>query len=272
MSILNETITLTFGDCAENHNGMQKIGSKVKKGLTLEDLMNTKTYFENNFIQCNLFDLSTIKPITENIVNQEKDEDEEKEIGGITFPPAYLLVARKAISNTKELYNEQCKFERDRKALMYGRVVNKHARHNLCFSDFDQEADFANGKGTVINFNKLPLLQQIRNNLPIITSSNKVDNLQCEANYYYDITKTYIGFHGDTERRIVIGVRLGETFPLHYQWYKNGQVISDLFTVNLNDGDMYFMSEKAVGYDWKQKTNNIYTLRHAAGNTKFVCK
>jgi len=263
MSKIKETITLTFGDCAENHNGMQKIGTQVKTGFTLEDLMNTKTYFENNFIQCNLFNLSTIKPISENILKQEEE---------IIFPPAYLLVARKAIPNTKELYNEQCKFERDRKALMYGRVVNKHARHNLCFSDFDQEADFANGKGTVINFNKLPLLQQIRNNLPIITSSNKVDNLQCEANYYYDITKTYIGFHGDTERRIVIGLRLGETFPLHYQWYKNGQVISDLFTVNLNDGDMYFMSEKAVGYDWKQKTNNIYTLRHAAGNTKFVCK
>ena len=264
MSKIKETITLTFGDCAENHNGMQKIGTQVKTGFTLEDLMNTKTYFESNSIQCNLFDLSTIKP--KNILQQEQI---------ITFPKAYLLVARNAITNTKELYNEQCKFVRDKQALMYGRVVNKHARHNLCFSDFDQEADFTNGKGTVINFNKLPLLQQIRNQLPIITNTTntkKTINLQCEANYYYDITKTYIGFHGDSERRIVIGLRLGETFPLHYQWYKNSEKQSDLFTINLNDGDMYFMSEKAVGYDWKQKANNIYTLRHAAGNIKFVCK
>jgi hypothetical protein len=34
-------------------------------------------------------------------------------------------------------------------------------------------------------------------------------------------------------------------------------------TIKLNDGDMYIMSEKAVGTDWKKK--NICTLRHSAG-------
>jgi len=38
----------------------------------------------------------------------------------------------------------------------------------------------------------------------------------------------------------------------------------------LDDGDVYFMSEKAVGYDWKH--SSIYSLRHAAGNEKLVCK
>jgi hypothetical protein len=261
---------------------MQEIGTKVKNGLTLDELMNAKAYFETQGKTCELIDLSTITP--------KKDT--------FKFPKAYLLVVRKAFSNSKEIYDEQCQFERDKKALMYGRVVNKHARHNLCFSDFDQVADFEQGKGTVIHFDKLPLLSAIRKGRsplyqspvgfrklwPEIIKSDKVKDLQCEANYYYDIKKTYIGFHGDTddplgrgvrcnaptERRIVIGVRLGARFPIHYQWYKNAEKVSELFTDDLDDGDVYVMSDKAVGYDWKQ--SSIYSLRHAAGNEKLVCK
>ena len=224
---MNETITLTFGDCAENHNGMQKIGKMANNGLTLEELNNAKEYYEAKGNECLLIKLNNIKALN--------DVDSDK------FPLAFILVIRKAIENSDDVYNEQSKLERDKKMLNYGRVVNKWARHNLCFSDFDQIADFANGKGTVINFKKLPLLSQIRNQLPVIIKNNKVINLQCEANYYYDIAKTYIGFHGDTERKIVIGVRLGATFPLHYQWYKNNEKVSELFTINLNHGDMYIM-------------------------------
>jgi hypothetical protein len=35
----------------------------------------------------------------------------------------------------------------------------------------------------------------------------------------------------------------------------------------LNHGDIYIMSDKAVGYDWKKR--KIPTLRHAAGCKKF---
>jgi hypothetical protein len=40
--------------------------------------------------------------------------------------------------------------------------------------------------------------------------------------------------------------------------------------IPLEDGDMYVMSEKAVGTDWKKKT--IKTLRHATGCEAFVGK
>ena len=38
----------------------------------------------------------------------------------------------------------------------------------------------------------------------------------------------------------------------------------------INDGDLYVMSEKAVGHDWKKR--NTYTLRHAAGAESFAKK
>jgi hypothetical protein len=36
----------------------------------------------------------------------------------------------------------------------------------------------------------------------------------------------------------------------------------------MNPGDVYIMSEKTVGTDWKKKT--IPTLRHATGCAKFT--
>ncbi|SPN79689.1 2OG-Fe(II) oxygenase, partial [Brazilian cedratvirus IHUMI] len=43
---------------------------------------------------------------------------------------------------------------------------------------------------------------------------------------YYDVNKCYIGFHGDSERRKVIGLRLGETMPLYFAWWYQGRRIS----------------------------------------------
>jgi hypothetical protein len=270
-----ETITLTFGDCAENHKGMQTIGKKLNIGLTTTDLENIKDNINkkvlelentnsNEFIpniSCELIDL------TENFTDDIELKNKLKDI----MPSAKILIIRNGIQlfgekNGELLYQEQCKFNRDKMAFMYGRVVNKKARHNLCFSDFEQSPDYINGRGTIINFANTQILGHIRNNLDRILGCDKFVKLQCEANYYYDIEKTYIGFHGDTERKIVVGLRLANTFPLHFRWFYKSNPIGKLLTFNLHDGDMYIMADKAVGYDWKSR--NIYTLRHAAGFEK----
>jgi hypothetical protein len=55
---------------------------------------------------------------------------------------------------------------------------------------------------------------------------------------------------------------------LIYQWYKDGVKVGDPIKLLLNHGDVYIMSEKAVGFDWKKQ--KIYTLRHAAGSKKYT--
>jgi hypothetical protein len=122
----------------------------------------------------------------------------------------------------------------DSKAFMYGRVVNKKARHNLCFADFSQDADFENKKGTIIDFAKLKYLSEVRNNLQEILS----DKLFAEGNLYYDINKCYIGYHGDTERSKVVALRLGEDFPLYFQWYQNSEAVSQPMKFNIHSGDV----------------------------------
>lgn len=68
---------------------------------------------------------------------------------------------------------------------MKGRVVNKKARHNLCFADFSQEPDYENKKGTVYNFEDLPTMFTLRDLLPKYI--NNSEDLYAEENYYYDL-------------------------------------------------------------------------------------
>lgn len=56
--------------------------------------------------------------------------------------------------------------------------------------------------------------------------------------------------------------------PFHYQWHQASEPIGSRLEIILNEGDLYFMSEKAVGYDWLKK--KIPTLRHAAGFPKVL--
>jgi hypothetical protein len=252
------TFSLTFGDVAENHKGMQKIGRVSDNGFDLNDLICIKEWFQSNGCKCNIIDLHKLL-----------DEDVQK------GNEAYLLIVKKAVNILLEdekgddkLFAEQDILEKDKKAFMYGRIVNKHARHNLCFSEEHQEPKYEEGKGRVYAFNEVPLLNKIRERLGEIIGE-KGTNLQAEGNYYYDIKKCGIGYHGDAERKKVIAFRLGANIPLCYTWFHNNENISDIVKINnLEHGDMYVMSEKTTGFDWKSKSK--YTLRHAAGCDKYI--
>lgn len=265
-----ETFTLTFGDQAENHVGMQKIGELATHGFDLDDLKVAQKWFENVGVVCELISLHDSLP------KEHLDSSLQ----------AYVLVARKGINaildspnGADNFFNEQKVLEKDTKAFMYGRVVNKNARHNLCFGPNAQSPDYSSGKGTIIAYSDVPILSKFRTTLPNVIGDKAAD-LTVEGNYYYDVKKCGIGFHGDTERRKVmydfnlisihqvVGVRVGASFPLRYVWYFKGSPISSPVDLMLNHGDLYIMSEKATGQDWKKK--NVCTLRHAAGADKFL--
>ena len=101
---------------------------------------------------------------------------------------------------------------------------------------------------------------------------SKFNNLIAEGNLYNDSgNKTGIGYHGDAERSKVIGMRFGKTnesMPLYFRWFNNSKPISEPIQIKLNNGDIYIMSEKTTGYDWKKRS--IYTLRHSVGADKYI--
>lgn len=97
------------------------------------------------------------------------------------------------------------------------------------------------GKGTSISYDEVPITQFLREALPKF-AGEKAKGLNCLANYYYDVSKCGVGFHGDENSSRVIGIRLGASIPLHYQWFFKSKGIGSRFKIMLNDGDLYIMS------------------------------
>lgn len=282
----NMACTITFCESAENHVGMEQIGQKATAGLSLENFLAAAETFASIGVHTEIIDLiaaAGLDPMRSSLT------------------PAYVIVirggARGLLStgsgsgyNEDDLFGEQIALapEFDRKGYSrrhVGNLVNQHARYNLCFADRSQLAGYKVReqlttqaeidafpvselqKGTIIDFARLPLLSQIRAKLPTIFGPSCA-KLNAEGNYYYDPDKCYIGWHGDAERKIVVAVRMGTPIPLFYQWFHRFKPIGQKITINLNHGDMYAMSEKAVGTDWR--SSKIPTLRHAAGPEHLV--
>lgn len=241
-----DTITLTFGDVCENHTGMQKIGKLSDAFFTTEDMKSIQELFHKNNCKTELHRLN-------DLINVYVGDE------------ASMLIIRNGLNlflDPNELYNEHIKLDFDKKVYSYGKVVNKRARYNLCFADYSQEPDYINKMGRIISFNDVNCTKFIRDNLHLYFG-DKAKNLMLEGNYYYDINKCGIGWHGDAERRKVIGIRLGKTMPLAFQWYINRKPIGEKLILNLNHGDMYVLGEKSSGHDWKKYI--IPTIRHSAG-------
>jgi hypothetical protein len=240
-------MTLTFGECAENHVGNQQLGDIAEVGFSVEELRAARNKLTREGHAAELLDLG-----------------EE----------AAVLVVRNGLEafgvDADAMYDEHDVLDVDTRALMYKRVVNKKARHNLCYDDSSQVADYAAGKGTVVAFRDVPLLGSVRDALPdVFGLGGKAARLKCELNKYYDPANCGIGFHGDTERKKVVAIRLGVTIPLVFGWWLRHEPVGERHVLSdLSHGDMYVMSEKATGFDWKR--SSIRTLRHAAGCEKFT--
>ena len=107
----------------------------------------------------------------------------------------------------------------------------------------------------------------------ILKLCDEDESFVAEGNYYYDVTKCGIGFHGDGERKKVVAGNFSDTDvirELHWQAYYKYKKLGDVTKVNLHHGDMYIMNVKATGNDWKNP--NKITWRHAAGvkNSKYL--
>ena len=244
-----DCVTLTWGDVCENGPGMQKIGVEDESGYSIEEIEVMKNKFEKSGCVCEMINMN-----------------DKVDFGGEDVEEARILVIRGGVNvlmnenNLDDFYLEQCGLDVDKKVFMRGKVKNKLARYNLCFGFESQEPDYDNKKGRVIKYDDVKCLNEIRGNMVEYFGEN---NLYCEGNYYYDLKKCGIGLHGDSERRKVIGMRLGKSMMLRFSWYKKFFSVGEVVDIELNAGDIYVMSDKSVGFDWKK--SSIFTLRHAGG-------
>jgi hypothetical protein len=256
-----QVVSCTFGDVSENHYGMEQLGdiSPENGGFNTDDLTKAQKIFEENEYTCELFDLGDL---CDNI-----SELPESHILVIHNGANFFL--EKQGKTTLDTATEFTKFEWDTKYwdTRHSKVLNKHARSNVCFGDESQEPYYENGKGRVVSYSDVKCLKSIRDNLHIVLGEKGRD-LKCEGNRYFDLGKCGIGWHGDAERRKVVAFRFGEQMSMNFNWFHRHKPIGIPLQLDLDDGDMYIMSEYAVGTNWRQSSK--YTIRHSAGSDKYT--
>jgi len=251
----NPAICITAGEQSENHIGM-KINGKglASSGFSIKELNDFKIRLQEKRIESEYYQL-------DDVLEGEDKEDVE---------PAAILIIRNAISKIinetpEDMLKEQLSYEWDKNYWDTRRqkVLNLRARYNVCYGATARTPDYENKKGTIIAYDNVPILNKWRDSLGMLFGE-KAKELEVEGNLYYDTKKCGIGFHGDAERKKVIACSLGASRPIHWQWYYKSNPIGDRIKFTLHSGDMYVMSEKASGYDFK-RSRTIKVLKHAAG-------
>lgn len=271
--------TLTACECGENGRNQQLVGSGKLTG----------------FLPAN--------------INNAQVADNRLQVVDLSYGPvgrgtgAFLGVIRNYSSDINDrLINELSSLNWDSKVwnARQKKVQNKKARHNLCFQHkaiyttlneegievtaYDdehkhilQQPSYENGRGTIYDFTSFPALNELSKRIhqSIIQSGleMKLEDLVLEGNCYYDASETYIGFHGDSERNMVFGVRVSATIPnqilaqpIYFGWWLDKEYVwGSMKAFLLDGGDAYIMSQKATGNDWGGGSSNKAHLRHAAG-------
>ena len=117
-----------------------------------------------------------------------------------------------------KMYEEQENIQYDTKYfdIRKNKVVDMVSRHNTIFGDVAKQNTPDYRESTIQPFHNFYYLNLIRKQLEIWFGP-KAKNLFSEGNSYYEQTSG-IHFHGDTGRKIVIGVCLGRSDTLRYMW------------------------------------------------------
>ena len=268
MDVSKVVITETFCECGENHAGMEQVGEKGKEGegFSLEDMQKAAEVAISVYgCSCKIVDLG----------------DGVRDAVGDTVPanavrPAYVLVI-KGLTTGVEEFKQLLTVKWDTKYYDARRkkVLNKHARSNNIVGYFRQEADYENGKGTVVHFDDVPAVKALLEEKLHMLGEPFKKLIIAEGNRYEDggAKKNGIGPHGDAERRKVVALRCSAvegspSMPLKFQWYYKNNPVGKMMDIELDTGDVYVMSEVAVGTDWRHSSR--LTLRHATGAPKYV--
>lgn len=256
---------ITFGEVAILHVGGAELGAVRDEGFTVDDLRASHAAHPD---ESELVMVSDALP---------EDLREANEAAVLVFRGGAELLG----VDPDDLLREQGRVPYDRKywdakkspkRVADGKegALNKQARLNVVFGERGQAHSDDYQQPTIQAFAGVPLLAELRERLAEILGP-KAAGLNAEGNYYHK-PDSGIGYHGDAERKIVICLSLGGETTLRYHWRLPHSSAHTLPPIDLRvgHGDIYVMSEKATGHDWR-KTSKVRVV-HAAGDQKKYAK
>lgn len=243
---------ITFGETAIYHVGGEEVGAIADSGFSVDELRALQARVPG----------SRLVMVSDTLPLELRAENE----AAVLHLPGSVLWFGADPTWLQGLLNEQMALEYDKKYWDCRRqkTLNKQARYNTVFGEHDQAHSADYRKPTVHSFGKLPHLRRLRDSLPSLLG-DKARGLFAEGNHYYK-PSSYIGFHGDAERKKVICLSLGSSHVLRYHWRLPGSSEHTFQPVDIpvQHGDIYIMSEKATGFDWKKRS--LTRVVHAAAS------
>ena len=256
---MNKRYAITFGEVAILHIGGKEYGNgRLSHGFSTKELQKIASENDNTEY-INLSDKLPNKLRSDNdagvlIFRSNNNSKDKKFTLGLNKKEADKLYAE------QESINYDTKYWDNRRKT----TLNKRARYNIVFGKNQIEHSNDYKQNSVIAFSNLKYLNRVRKRLKLILG-DKAKKLNAEGNEYFH-DKSGIGYHGDAERKIVICISLGKPTTLRYHWRLPGSSEHTLqpIDIKLNHGDVYVMSEKATGYDWKSRSK--VRVVHSAGD------
>lgn len=223
--------------CGYHQKSVTKPQSSLQQSITLSFYNDTNTFSTDMLITlknhlsdeytCQLIDLNTILPTFDNRRTEQ----------------ASVLVIKNYI--TSDIYNELISIPWDTKVNLKSKVVNRTDKYVMQFSETEtQSANYEDTLYTIMKYDNVPLTQAIKNN---IISLLNLDELQCNAHYYYNHDKT--GTKYQNKLPLHVNIHVGNSLNLNYKWYFGTKAISDEVKITLEDKDLYIMNEKAACTD-----------------------
>lgn len=240
----------TFSHCAEGHVGheIEKSKHPNPEAHSIETLESIKSDLEKKGAEVDW-------------INLQRKENE---------PEAAVMVLRNGLKHFGVSHDDlmqetnQLPFVDKQYKGRDGKIKNKRARWNANGGDRHVDADIEKGINTQYHFDEVPVLKAVRVALEALHPT--LQHVLAEGNFYNK--DGLIRYHGDEERPCspVVGVNLGQDRFIDFRSFYRHAFYGEQIRINLHAGDIYFMSEHAVGIGWIKSTYKKVIFRHRAGS------
>lgn len=242
------TTILTFSDIVSHSENMYHFGYPSGTTFRNEDIL--KMYNALQSVNTELHNIKTILP------RCLYDIDD-----------VYLLIVRNYFSDDCcKLNNIFCSPENiDNEGFITGvewdgyrihknKTVENTINRSLLFMNlnYDYKIPFnlQSNHGTIYNILKIPLLIKMNN----IFEQAMYGPLLCEAYNYPNKEHCYSPMKKENNRSKIIKVCVGESTCINFRWYKQSTKVSDIYSIQLNNGDLCIFSDSAIGFNKDKKT------------------
>ena len=260
MNNFGTTTILTFSDIVSHGDDMYHFGSPSGIAFKNDDIIRMYGVFTNGTAE-----LHNIKNNLPKCLYEIED--------------AYILIIRgyfdTECNELHEIFNSYDSSDEDGRItgiewdthrIQKGKIVENKINKRLVFMDIGDGYKYPFNSqlshGSVYNSKRIPTLSRILS----IFENTMYGPLLIEGNFYSDRNYSYSPMLKESKRSKMIKICIGASTSINFRWYKQTAAVSDIYSIQINNGDICIFSENAIGYIKEKKTTLL--IKHSIGTCR----